>query len=122
MIKNFHPTGECPIRDILSRLGNKWSLLVLVTLNANGTMRFNQIHKTIDDISQRMLAVTLRTLETDGLIGRHVYAEVPPRVEYYLTDTGRSLIPHIQGLVDWALEYMPGILRNRRSFTEVTSV
>ncbi len=122
MIKNFHPTGECPIRDILSRLGNKWSLLVLVTLNANGTMRFNQIHKTIDDISQRMLAVTLRTLETDGLIGRHVYAEVPPRVEYYLTDTGRSLIPHIQGLVDWALEYMPGILRNRKSFTEVTSV
>lgn len=122
MIKNFHPTGECPIRDILSRLGNKWSLLVLITLNANGTMRFNQIHKTIDDISQRMLAVTLRTLETDGLIGRHVYAEVPPRVEYYLTDTGRSLIPHIQGLVDWALEYMPGILRNRKSFTEVTSV
>lgn len=122
MIKNFHPTGECPIRDILSRLGNKWSLLVLVTLNANGTMRFNQIHKTINDISQRMLAVTLRTLETDGLIGRHVYAEVPPRVEYYLTDTGRSLIPHIQGLVDWALEYMPGILRNRKSFTEVTSV
>ena len=122
MIKNFHPTGECPIRDILSRLGNKWSLLVLVTLNANGTMRFNQIHKTIDDISQRMLAVTLRTLETDSLIGRHVYAEVPPRVEYYLTDTGRSLIHHIQGLVDWALEYMPGILRNRKSFTEVTSV
>lgn len=122
MIKNFHPTGECPIRDILSRLGNKWSLLVLVTLDANGTMRFNQIHKTIDDISQRMLAVTLRMLETDGLIGRHVYAEVPPRVEYYLTDTGRSLIPHIQGLVDWALEYMPGILRNRKSFTEVTSV
>lgn len=122
MIKNFHPTGECPIRDILSRLGNKWSLLVLVTLNANGTMRFNQIHKTIDDISQRMLAVTLRTLETDGLIGRHVYAEVPPRVEYYLTDTGRSLIPHIQGLVDWALEYMPGILRNRKSFTGVTPV
>ena len=98
MIKNFQPTGNCPIRDILSRLGNKWSLLVLVTLNANGTMRFNQIHKTIDDISQRMLSVTLRTLETDGLIGRHVYAEVPPRVEYYLTDRGRSLIPHIGGL------------------------
>lgn len=121
-MKNFHPTGECPIRDILSRLGNKWSLLVLVTLNANGTMRFNQIHKTIDDISQRMLAVTLRTLEADGLIGRHVYAEVPPRVEYYLTDTGRSLIPHIQGLVDWAIEYMPDILGNRKNFTELTTV
>lgn len=122
MIKNFHPTGNCPIRDILSRLGNKWSLLVLVTLNANGTMRFNQIHKTIDDISQRMLSVTLRTLETDGLIGRHVYAEVPPRVEYYLTDRGRSLIPHIQGLVDWALEYMPDILQNRENFMEMPSL
>lgn len=122
MIKNFHPTGNCPIRDILSRLGNKWSLLVLVTLNANGTMRFNQIHKTIDDISQRMLSVTLRTLETDGLIGRHVYAEVPPRVEYYLTDRGQSLIPHIQGLVDWALEYMPDILQNRENFMEMPSL
>ncbi len=122
MIKNFQPTGNCPIRDILSRLGNKWSLLVLVTLNANGTMRFNQIHKTIDDISQRMLSVTLRTLETDGLIGRHVYAEVPPRVEYYLTDRGRSLIPHIQGLVDWALEYMPDILQNRENFIKTTSL
>ena len=121
-MKNFHPTGECPIRDVLSKLGNKWSLLVLVTLNANGTMRFNQIHKTIDDISQRMLAVTLRTLETDGLVGRDVYAEVPPRVEYYLTDTGRSLIPHIQGLVDWALEYMPDIYQHRKNFMESSSV
>lgn len=69
-----------------------------------------------------MLAVTLRMLEADGLIGRHVYAEVPPRVEYYLTDTGRSLIPHIQGLVDWAIEYMPDILGNRKNFTELTPV
>ena len=105
MIKNFHPTGNCPIRDILSRLGNKWSLLVLVTLNANGTMRFNQIHKTIDDISQRMLSVTLRTLETDGLIGRHVYAEVPPRVEYTLTETGYSLKTVLDAMAMWGTEY-----------------
>lgn len=65
-MKNFHPTGTCPIRDVLCRLGDKWSMLVLVTLNANGTMRFGDIHKTIDDISQRMLTVTLRTLEADG--------------------------------------------------------
>lgn len=121
-MKNFYPTGECPIRDVLNRLGNKWSLLVLVTLNANGTMRFNQIHKTIDDISQRMLSVTLRTLEADGLVERHVYAEVPPRVEYALTDTGRSLIPHIQGLVDWALEYMPDIFQSRENFLKLESV
>lgn len=57
-MKNFHPTGTCPIRDVLCRLGDKWSMLVLVTLNANGTMRFGDIHKTIDDISQRMLTVT----------------------------------------------------------------
>mgnify|MGYP000586288149 CR=1 FL=1 len=67
-MKNFHPTGTCPIRDVLCRLGDKWSMLVLVTLNANGTMRFSDIHKTIDDISQRMLTVTLRTLETDGVL------------------------------------------------------
>lgn len=112
-MKNFHPTGNCPIRDVLSRLGDKWSMLVLVTLKANGTMRFNEIHKTIDDISQRMLTVTLRTLETDGLVGRKIYAEVPPRVEYYLTDTGGSLIPHIEGLVGWALEHRAEILERR---------
>lgn len=112
-MKNFHPTGNCPIRDVLSRLGDKWSMLVLVTLKANGTMRFNEIHKTIDDISQRMLTVTLRTLEADGLVGRKIYAEVPPRVEYYLTDTGGSLIPHIDALVGWALEHRAEILEHR---------
>lgn len=110
---NFHPTGNCPIRDVLSRLGDKWSMLVLVTLNANGVMRFSDIHKAIEDVSQRMLTVTLRTLEADGMVERKVYAEVPPRVEYCLTDTGRSLIPHIEALIGWALENMTVILKNR---------
>ena len=113
-MKNFHPTGNCPIRDVLSRLGDKWSMLVLITLNANGTMRFSDIHKTIEDVSQRMLTVTLRTLESDGLVERIVYAEVPPRVEYCLTDTGGTLIPHIEGLVGWALENMNIILDHRK--------
>lgn len=112
-MKNFHPTGNCPVRDVLSRLGDKWSMLVLITLSANGTMRFSDIHKTIADVSQRMLTVTLRTLESDGLIERKVYAEVPPRVEYCLTERGLSLIPHIQGLVDWALQQMSGIMESR---------
>lgn len=112
-MKNFHPTGNCPVRDVISRLGDKWSMLVLITLNANGTMRFSDIHKTINDISQRMLTVTLRTLEADGLVERKVYAEVPPRVEYYLTETGGSLIPHIEGLVGWALKNMDVILEHR---------
>ena len=105
-MKNFHPTGNCPVRDVLSRLGDKWSMLVLI-------MRFSDIHKTIADVSQRMLTVTLRTLESDGLIERKVYAEVPPRVEYCLTERGLSLIPHIQGLVDWALQQMSGIMESR---------
>lgn len=114
-MKNFHPTGSCPIRDVLSRLGDKWSMLVLVTLDANGTMRFNDIHKTIQDISQRMLTVTLRTLEADGLVQRKVYAEVPPRVEYCLTEVGCSLIPHVEALVGWALEHMEEILQCRKA-------
>ena len=84
-MKNFHPTGNCPVRDVISRLGDKWSMLVLITLNAN------------------------------GLIERKIYAEVPPRVEYYLTDTGGTLIPHIEGLVGWALENMDTILEHRKS-------
>ena len=112
-LARLHPDNNCPVRNVLCRLGDKWSMLVLITLNANGTMRFCDIHKTIADISQRMLTVTLRTLETDGLVSRKVYAEVPPRVEYELTERGKSLIPHIEGLVDWALQQMPGIMESR---------
>ena len=85
-MKTFLHEGICPIRDILSRLGDKWSLLVLTTLYSNGTMRFNDIQRSLGDISQRMLTVTLRSLEADGLVHREVYPEVPPRVEYRLTD------------------------------------
>lgn len=104
-MKNFHPTGNCPIRDILCRLGDKWSMLVLITLNVNGTMRFSDIQKTISDISQRMLTVTLRTLEADGLVSRTVYAEVPPRVEYQLTETGKHsyLISRALSIGHWSI-------------------
>ena len=112
-MQNFHPNGNCPIRDVLSRLGDKWSMLVLITLHTNGTMRFSDIHKTIADVSQRMLTVTLRSLESDCLVNRKVYADVPPRVEYCLTERGLSLIPHLEGLVNWALQQMPGIMESR---------
>ena len=92
-MKNFHHTENCPIRDILSRLSSKWAMLILITLDANEVMRFNDLQKSIGDISQRMLSVTLRTLEADGLIGRKAYPEIPPRVEYSLTPRGLSLIP-----------------------------
>ncbi len=107
---------NCPIRNILSRLGDKWSILVLIMLDEKGTLRFSDLNKIIEDISQRMLTVTLRSLESDGLINRKVYAEVPPKVEYCLTEKGMSLIPHINGLVQWASENMEDILDKRKSF------
>ena len=97
-MKTFLHEGICPIRDILSRLGDKWSLLVLTTLYSNGTMRFN---------------VTLRSLEADGLVHREVYPEVPPRVEYRLTDSGGDLMPYLNSLVEWALKNTPAILERR---------
>lgn len=115
-MKTFLHVGVCPIRDILSRLGDKWSLLVLVTLNANGTMRFSDIHKSIGDISQRMLTVTLRSLEADGLVDRKVYPEVPPRVEYCLTESGKGLLLHLSNLVEWALANMQNIVTSRQLY------
>lgn len=114
-MKNFHCTGSCPVRDVISCLADKWSLLILTTLSANGTMRFSDMHKSIQDISHRMLTVTLRSLEADGLIRRKVYAQVPPKVEYSLTELGQSFMPHIQNLTNWALENMEEILRKRSS-------
>jgi DNA-binding HxlR family transcriptional regulator len=96
--------AKCPIRGIFGQLGSKWSLLVLTTLNESGTMRFNEIFKNIGDISQRMLSVTLHSLETDGLITRKVYPEVPPKVEYSLSKSGKSLMPHLTALVEWTVE------------------
>lgn len=112
-LEKFPPTGSCPVRDVLSRIGDKWSMLVLLTLHTNGTMRFSEIQRSLEDISHRMLTVTLRMLETDGLISREVFAEVPPRVEYRLTERGSSLLPHIFGLVEWAQANKASIFENR---------
>ncbi|MDU1891937.1 MAG: helix-turn-helix domain-containing protein [Dysgonomonas sp.] len=114
--KIFQPVENCPIRNILCRLGDKWAMLILVTLKANGTMRFGDLHREINDISQRMLTVTLRSLEADGLISRCIYPEVPPRVEYSLTEMGDSFMPHLNALVDWASEYTPNIMDNRELY------
>lgn len=111
----FLHEGICPIRDILARLGDKWSFLVLETLNANGTMRFSEIQKTIGDVSQRMLTVTLRSLEADGFVKRTIYPEVPPRVEYCLSELGLDLMPHLDNLLQWALRNMQGIWDTRQA-------
>ncbi|MBU0289435.1 helix-turn-helix domain-containing protein [Hallella faecis] len=106
---------DCPIRNVLARISGKWSLLVLYTLDRNGMspMRFNQLRRAIPDISQKVLTTTLRTLETDGLICRKVFAEVPPRVEYSLTERALTLIPLIDSLINWAADNMADIVRDR---------
>ncbi len=109
---------DCPIRNILARISGKWALLVLYMLNQNGVMRFNALQRGIPDISQKMLSNTLRTLEEDGYVRRAAYAEVPPRVEYALTDRGLSLLPHIDALVVWAKENMSAIMKHRSGYTK----
>ena len=107
---------DCPIRNILARLCDKWSLLVIYTLDKAGkeTVRFKELQREIPDISQKMLTVTLRTLEDDGYVTRTVYPEVPPRVEYALTERTRSLLPHINALIEWALENKDAIIKDRK--------
>ena len=106
---------DCPIRNVLARISGKWSFLVLYTLDRNGMspMRFNQLRRAIPDISQKVLTTTLRTLETDGLICRKVFAEVPPRVEYSLTERALTLIPLVDSLINWAADNMADIVRDR---------
>lgn len=107
---------NCPIRNVLSRVGDKWSMLVLFTLESNDTQRFKELQRNIPDISQKMLTATLKMLEADGLIRREVFPEVPPRVEYSLTKKGRSLLPLIDNLLSWASENMEDIIESRRKF------
>lgn len=105
---------QCPIRNILARMSDKWSLLVIYTLTQADKMRFGDIRRAIPDVSQKMLTVTLRTLEEDGFVIRTIYPEVPPRVEYELTERAHSLFPHIQALILWAKENMTSIIDDRK--------
>lgn len=105
----------CPIRNVVARFGNKWALLFLLIIDENGPIRFNQLGKQIPDISAKVLANTLHILEADGLVSRTVFAEVPIRVEYALTPTGKSLVPIVHTLTEWALRHMPAILKHRKT-------
>ena len=109
---------KCPIRNVLSRIGDRWSLLVLLTLLDNEhPMRFRDLCKAIPDVSQKMLTSTLRELEADDLVKRTAYPEVPSRVEYELTERGQSLIPLLNQLVDWSLENMDAIVKHRKEYS-----
>jgi DNA-binding HxlR family transcriptional regulator len=116
-LKKFEVAGDCPVRDVLDRIGDKWSILVISILGESGTLRFNEIDTIIGTISQKMLAVTLKTLEADGLISRKIYPQVPPRVEYTLTKLGESLLPAMSGLVNWAWENMVTIKASRQEYS-----
>ena len=107
---------NCPVRQVLDRIGDKWSTLVILMLGKHGVMRFNGLAGIIGDVSQKMLTVTLRSLEADGLVNRTMYAEIPPRVEYSLTDLGRSLLPLIKALEGWAEENIDEIKDSRKRF------
>lgn len=104
----------CPVRDIIARISDKWTLLSIYALGGYGTLRFNELKFKIGDVSQRMLTVTLRNLEADGLVKRTIYPEVPPRVEYQLTALGWSLVNQLTLLTDWATVNGEEIIKYRK--------
>ena len=107
---------DCPVRNVLSRVGDKWSMQVLFTLEGQPSIRFKELQRSIPDISQKILTATLKMLEADGLINREVFPEVPPRVEYSLTEKGKSLLPLIDALLSWATDNMEDIIASRTQF------
>ncbi|MFJ5552567.1 winged helix-turn-helix transcriptional regulator [Streptomyces sp. NPDC093225] len=111
--RDDHP--DCGIRDVLDRIGDKWSVLVLVELAA-GPRRFRELQRAVDGISQRMLTLTVRRLERDGLVLRTVYPTVPARVDYRLTDTGAGLTHLVKALADWSLGNRAAIAEARLAY------
>jgi DNA-binding HxlR family transcriptional regulator len=111
-------SGLCPISDLLARIGDKWTLLVLVALaDAEGDrLRFSELMRAVHGISQRMLTTTLRHMERDGILTRRVYPEVPPRVEYTLTARGRGLLVPVKSLIAWILNEWPEIAKSRQEY------
>ena len=111
-----HADGDCrAVASVLARVGDKWSVFVIMLLG-EGPRRFNEIKRTVGGISQRMLTLTLRGLERDGLVTRTVFPTIPPRVDYELTDLGRGLSKPVEALGKWAFEHLPEIEGARAQF------
>jgi len=110
----------CPVRPLLDRMADKWSLLVIARLaEAQGNrLRFSQLMRAVGGVSQRMLSTTLRNLERDGLVIREVFAEVPPRVEYELTERGKSFLTPVRTLIRWLEANWPDIQRSRELYDQ----
>jgi DNA-binding HxlR family transcriptional regulator len=115
----LHVPEECrQVSEVLQRIGDKWTVLVVGELGG-GAKRFNEIRRSLGSISQRMLTLTLRGLERDGLVTRTVFPTVPPRVDYELTKLGRSLLEPVNGLGRWARQNQPAILQAREHFDTI---
>jgi DNA-binding HxlR family transcriptional regulator len=108
----------CPVQDLLARLGDKWSMLVIIALakTENNCLRFSELQREVKGISQRMLSSTLRNFERDGIVTRHLYPEVPPRVEYILTERGQHFLVPVKALVDWIVSEWPNIETSRQDY------
>lgn len=111
-----HTPANCHAREILARVGDKWSVYVIHVLGDAGTLRFNELRSRVDGISQRMLTVTVRGLERDGLVTRTLHAEVPPRVEYALTPLGATLRQMVRGLVKWSEAHLDEVDAARAAY------
>ncbi len=105
----------CKAAPMLEWLGNKWSLVVLVKISENEPVRFNELYRTIPSVSEKVLSQVLKQLTVDGIIQRELFPDVPPRVEYSVTDLGKTLLPHVKALIKWGQENFDKIMINRKN-------
>ena len=114
---NSKQRNICPVKDIMARFGDKWSIYSILLLGQKEKLRFSEMKNGIEGISQRMLTVTLRSLEEDGIVSRTIYPEVPPRVEYQLTQLGKGLLEQLLQLASWADDHFLEIVKARKKYT-----
>ena len=105
----------CKAAPMLEWLGNKWALVVLVKISQAEPVRFNELYRNIPSVSEKVLSQVLRQLTTDGIIRRELFPDVPPRTEYSMTEFGRTLLPHVEALLDWGRENFEQIMKNRQN-------
>ncbi|HBK45210.1 MAG TPA: transcriptional regulator [Xanthomonadaceae bacterium] len=115
VLKGMDLQADCPVRDVLDHVAAKWTTLILIALG-EGPLRFGQLHRALPDISKRMLTQSLRDLERDGLLTRHVFPTKPPSVEYRLSPLGVSMLAPLGALVDWAARAHPAIQQARQAY------
>lgn len=115
-VANATTDGCVAIAETLSRVGDKWTVLVIASLSSGEPRRYSELRRKLEGISQRMLTLTLKGLEQDGLVTRTLYPTIPPRVDYELTPLGRKLVSPLQALYEWAVQHRPEMLAARQKF------